>query len=42
MIEYTLPEKRRSPRQQYWLTKKGEIALASLTSEKPDYSKTHN
>ena len=42
MIEYTLPKKRRSPRQQYRLTEKGEIALASLTSEKPDYSKTHN
>ena len=36
MIEYTLPEKRRSPRQQYRLTEKGEIALASLKSEKPD------
>jgi len=36
MIEYTLPEKRRSPRQQYRLTEKGEIALASLTSEKLD------
>ena len=30
MIEYTLPEKRRSPRQQYRLTEKGRIALASL------------
>ena len=36
MIEYTLPEKLRSPRQQYRLTKKGEIALASLKSEKSD------
>ena len=36
MIEYTLPEKRRSPRQQYRLTEKGKIALASLKSEKSD------
>ena len=36
MIEYTLPEKRRSPRQQYRLTEKGRIALASLKSEKSD------
>ena len=36
MIEYTLPEKPRSPRQQYRLTEKGEIVLASLRSEKFD------
>ena len=36
MIEYTLPEKRRSPRQQYRLTEEGEISLASLKSEKSD------
>lgn len=36
MIEYTLPEKRRSPRQQYRLTEKGKIALASLKSETSD------
>ena len=36
MIEYTLPDKRRSPRQQYRLTEKGRIALASLKSEKSD------
>ena len=38
MIEYTLPEKRRSPRQQYRLTEKGKIALASLKSEKSGLS----
>ena len=36
MIEYTLPEKRRSPRQQYRLTDKGRTALANLKSEKAD------
>ena len=36
MIEYTLPEKRRSPRQQYRLTEKGRIALARLKLEKSD------
>ena len=36
MIQYTLPEKPRSPQQQYRLTEKGEIALASLKSEKSD------
>ena len=36
MIEYTLPEKRRSPRQQYRLTEEGNIFLASLKSEKSD------
>ena len=36
MIEYTLPEKPRSPRQQYRLTEKGKITLASLKSEKSD------
>ena len=33
MIEYTLPEKRRSPRQQYRLTEKGTAELALLKSE---------
>ena len=33
MIEYTLPEKRRSPRQQYRLTEKGTAELANLKSE---------
>ena len=33
MIEYTLPEKRRSPRQQYRLTEKGTVELANLKSE---------
>ena len=32
MIEYTLPEKLRSPRQQYRLTNKGRTELASLKS----------
>ena len=32
MIEYTLPEKPRSRRQQYRLTSKGKTALANLTS----------
>ncbi len=36
MIQYTLPEKPRSPQQQYRLTEKGEIAVASLKSEKSD------
>ena len=36
MIQYTLPEKPRSPQQQYRLTEKGEIALASLKSKKSD------
>ncbi len=36
IIQYTLPEKPRSPQQQYRLTEKGEIALASLKSEKSD------
>ena len=36
MIEYTFPEKRRSPRRQYRLTEKGRIALASLKPEKSD------
>ena len=34
MIEYTLPEKPRSPRQQYQLTEKGRTELANLKSEK--------
>ena len=33
MIEYTLPEKPRSPRQQYRLTEKGRTELANLKSE---------
>ena len=33
MIEYTLPEKLRSPRQQYRLTEKGTAQLANLKSE---------
>ena len=33
MIEYTLPEKPRSPRQQYRLTDKGRTELANLKSE---------
>ena len=36
MIEYTLPEKLRSPRQQYRLTNKGSTELASLKSERSD------
>jgi len=36
MIEYTLPEKPKSPRQQYRLTEKGKIALVNLRSEKLD------
>ena len=32
MIEYTLPEKRRSPRQQYRLTQNGRAELANLKS----------
>ena len=36
MIEYTLPEKRRSPRQQYRLTDKGKTELENLKSEKVD------
>ncbi len=34
LLEYTLPEKRRSPRQQYRLTDKGKTALAHLKLEK--------
>ena len=34
MIEYTLPEKPRSPRQKYQLTEKGRTELANLKSEK--------
>ena len=34
MIEYTLPEKPTSPRQQYRLTDKGRTELANLKSEK--------
>ena len=33
MIEYTLPDKLRSPRQQYRLTEKGRTELANLKSE---------
>ena len=33
MIEYTLPNKPRSPRQKYQLTDKGKTELANLKSE---------